>query len=87
MIKRKKDKYSFNDYFYRIPGYIVTGVCLFFEIYLRIYGIQTPQFDLWDLHFPGLLTIASIGMISLGLPLLEPVINYGVKIYKNIRGN
>ena len=80
----KKENYSLRDYYYRIPGFIITIVCLFSEIYLRVKSLPTPDFVIWGNTIPGLISISIIGLIALGIPLLDPAIVRVFKIIKRI---
>lgn len=82
----KKENYSLRDYIYRIPGFLITIVCLFSEIYLRVKSLSTPDFVIWGNTLPGLISISIIGMIALGIPLLDPAIVRFLKILKKVRG-
>lgn len=80
---KKKDQISFIS---KLTCIIISFVCLLSEIYLRVQGLETPDFIIWELSFPGLLTIAICGLLLLGIPVFKPTIKTVLNFYKNIKG-
>jgi hypothetical protein len=80
---KKKDQISFIS---KLSCILISLICLLSEIYLRIQGLETPDFIIWEISFPGLLTIAISGLTLLGIPAFKPAIKTVLNIYKNIKG-
>lgn len=83
---KKSDKRNQISFIAKLLCGLVSIVCLFSEIYLRIQGLIAPDFVIWEISFPGLLTIAISGLLLLGIPAFKPAIKTISNIVKSLRG-
>jgi len=83
MKKSDKNQISFIS---KLTCIIISLVCLLSEIYLRVQGLATPDFVIWEISFPGLLTIAISGLLLLGISAFKPAIKTVLNIIKSIKG-